>query len=357
MISRFYILGSTTERPQSRRTIFTDGAPDATFRPGVDMELSHWIPNRTPACYQADTSTEICMRFVESKDPGEWDLAVNNHVDVDGILAVFTLVYSETALAHRQTIIQAAEMGDFSGWGEEPAQRLFQGLTILMDDIKAAGMDTQHIYEACFQRAKELLAGTDIQDPRIEAGVRALQASTQRIMSGQVERQELHARFVRYTIPAELTAASLARALNVPAFNEEIRDDMWLHPQARNRLDREKVQLVAAQTDEGWYYDVWYPGYMWADTPHSWRAPGFTFSGSTNGYRYAHAPLEEAVHTLQKEETAEGIWTLAQQLSPFTSVAGRNFPVILSFLDSKNEPAVSRLAPERVASLLAASFL
>ncbi|MFT9847041.1 DUF6687 family protein [Aneurinibacillus sp. REN35] len=356
MISNFYILGSTAKRPASQRTIFTDGAPDATFRPGVDMELSHWIPNDTPTQYKADTSTEICMRFAESNTSKGWDLAINNHLDVDGVLAVFTLVHSQIALTHRQTVIQAAEIGDFSGWGEESAQILFQGLTILMNDLKASGEDTQRIYEACFIRAQELLAGKEIEEPRIQAGLRALHDSINRIASGCIERQELHSRFVHYHIPADLTVVSLAKTVEVPAFNAEVQDNMWLHPQARNRLDREKVHLVSAQVQEGWYYDVWYPGYMWADTPNSWRAPGFAFNGSTNGYRYAYAPLEDAVRTLQAEETADGIWTLAQELSPFSSVAGRNFPIVLSFLTSKNEPVASKLAPDRVASVLAAAF-
>jgi hypothetical protein len=56
-------------------------------------------------------------------------VAVNNHVDVDGILSVYVLVHGNHALAHRPAIIEAAEMGDFWGWGGVPAQRVFQGIT------------------------------------------------------------------------------------------------------------------------------------------------------------------------------------------------------------------------------------
>ena len=36
-------------------------------------------------------------------------------------LSVYALVHSEHALAHRQTLIEAAEMGDFWGWGAAAA--------------------------------------------------------------------------------------------------------------------------------------------------------------------------------------------------------------------------------------------
>ena len=35
------------------------------------------------------------------------------------------LVQGEAALVHRRTLVQAAEMGDFWAWGDEPAQALF----------------------------------------------------------------------------------------------------------------------------------------------------------------------------------------------------------------------------------------
>jgi len=39
------------ERPESRRTVFADGTSESGFREGTDVELSHWIPNRTPPRY------------------------------------------------------------------------------------------------------------------------------------------------------------------------------------------------------------------------------------------------------------------------------------------------------------------
>jgi hypothetical protein len=195
MIPNFYIIGSKTERPDSRKTIFTDGSPDDTFRINTDIELSHWIPNRTEAKYKADTSTEICMNFILEESPDEWDLAINNHLDVDGILSVFTLVHSDFSIKNRDVIIEAAEMGDFWAWGNTDSQKLFQGLTYFMNELRIDKVDIQDIYS-----------------------------------------------------------------------------------QVRNRLDKEKVQLVSVETKSGWYYDLWYPAYTWADTSNLWRAPGFEFT-------------------------------------------------------------------------------
>ncbi|HEY6510759.1 MAG TPA: DUF6687 family protein, partial [Burkholderiaceae bacterium] len=130
-----HLEGSRRPRPRSDRTIYCDGAHDAAFRPGIDLELSHWVPNLTPARYKADTSTAICLRFVadSSRERG-FELAVNNHVDVDGTLALFVLSQPELALTHRTLLVQVAEMGDFQGWGDPPAQRLYQALVLNLRD-------------------------------------------------------------------------------------------------------------------------------------------------------------------------------------------------------------------------------
>src|ERR1700682_199746 len=113
MIDRFEIIGHNDPRPVAEHILFCDGTGGGLFRAETDIELSHWRPNRTPSEYRAGTSTEICFRFLDNPWPGSWTAAVNNHVDVDGILSVYVLVHSEQALAQRQTIIEAAVMGDF----------------------------------------------------------------------------------------------------------------------------------------------------------------------------------------------------------------------------------------------------
>ncbi len=353
---RFYIVGSALKRPASRRTIFADGDSDSTFRDGLDIELSHWVPNKTPVAYKADTSTGCCMKFVEQQEADDWDLAINNHLDVDGVLSIFTLVNAALARTERQTIVQAAEMGDFWGWGEKPAQVLFQGLTLLMDTLQAQQVDVQEIYERCFDRACELIGDRNDDDAAIRQGLAALGRSLDLVESGDIERRGLHRRFTHFHIPRSIAQESWQLALSVPAFNAPLGEAIPLLPQVRNRHDRDRVQLVSVESVDGWHYDLYYPGYMWADTPEAWRAPGLEFSGSKNGYYYGHPPLDQAVFELEQAEGGAGRWRIADEVTPFSTLAGRGFPVVLSFLDNDDRPARSDLPPRRVASILAAAF-
>ncbi|MFD2169056.1 DUF6687 family protein [Tumebacillus lipolyticus] len=355
MIPNFFIIGSKAGRPSSRRTIFADGSADKTFREGIDLELSHWIPNRTPIEYRADTSTEICLNFVAERSTDGWDLAINNHLDVDGVLSVFSLVHAQFALKHRDTLIKAAEMGDFAGYGERPAQILFQGLTLCMDRLEAEQEDIGTIYERCFEKVFQLIEHPETAS-EVEEGIRRFEASLRRVESGEIKREVVSERLVHYALGAELVERDLQKALCVPDFNEAIGDTMWLLPQVRCKFDPEAVHLVSAQSSGGTYYDLWYPGYMWADTERRWRAPGFTFRGSTNGYYYGYAALESAVVQLQEQEQSEGTWTLVTELSPFSTIKGRKFPIVLSFQDEQGEPVMSSLPPEAVLNLLRSVF-
>ena len=338
------------ERPSSRRTIFADGSPDTDMRDGVDLELSHWFPNRTPEKFAADTSTEICMNFVASED-ADFELVVNNHADVDGVLSVFTLLHPGAALAHRTTIISAAEMGDFWGWGEAAAQVLFQSLTQHIDALTNADADPQIIYERCLAHVDSLIQRAFV-DPNIEETLAPLRRSVDWIVQGRIRREEYHSRFVHYAVPRDLCESRLDSALWIPHFNAMISDECLFWPQARARWDREKVQLVSLETTRGWHYDVWYPAYLWADTPNSWRAPGLDFTGSSNGYKLSYAPLEAAAREFQRRELNDATWPVETDFSPFSSVHGRGYPVVLSVMNL-DRPTPSSLNPDSVADRMA----
>lgn len=344
---KLHILGSAHARPTAARVIFCDGGVDESYRPGVDLELSHWIPNVTPSAFKADTSTETCLRFLDAGAPGRFDLAVNNHLDVDGVLSTFVLLHPELARQHRAVLVQAAEIGDFWGWGGVQAQLLFQALALLMAD--SSGEDVQQVYHRCFERARTVLAGEI--PPTALAGIEALARAVDRIDRGEILRTVMGPRFVGYVIPHGLAAAHSAAALHVPAFNAPLSGAALLPPHARARDDGQRVQLVSVETAGGWFHDLWYPGYAWAETPGRWPAPGLSSLGSSNVHRLDHAPLTAAAAALQARESGAGQWVLATELSPFASIAGRNFPVVLTFL---GEP--SALSPDTVAALLAPAF-
>jgi hypothetical protein len=79
-------------------------------------------------------------------------------------------------------------------------------------------------------------------------------------------------------------------------------------------------------------------------------------AGTSNTHILDHPPLTTATDTLTRCETATGVWTLAQQLTPFTSLGGRTFPVVLSFM-AEGAPAASALPPTVVREQLARAFL
>src|SRR5206468_4962499 len=139
-------------------------------------------------------------------------------------------------------------------------------------------------------------------------------------------------------------------------FNAAISDHCLLWPQARARWDRDKVSLVSVEAPGGWYYDVWYPSYSWADTPNSWRAPGLNSTDQSNGFRLSYAPLEAAARELQRREPKDARWRIDTDFSPFSSVPGRGYPVVLSVVNPERATR-SAVDPGFVADRLARVFL
>jgi hypothetical protein len=352
-IRALHITGSRAPRPPAARVIFCDGGVDATYRDGVDLELSHWIPNATPAQYKASTSTEICIRFAESGAAPEYDLVINNHVDVDGVLSTFALLFPEVALRHRTTLVQAAEIGDFWGWGELEAQHLFQALACLTVTLRERAVDPLEMYRLCYERVHAALDGARFDD--CGDGLAAFHDCVRRVETGAIARTVLDARVVHYAIPRSLASGALAAALHIPGFCDPLSRAALLPPQVRAKHDARRVQLVSVETGDGHYYDLWLPGYTWAETVDWWRPPGVTNTGSSNVHELQLAALDELVAELARLETAHGSWALARKFTPFATLAGRGFPVVLSFLRD-GSPAPSALPPDAIASRLVHAF-
>jgi hypothetical protein len=350
-INRFEIVGHNSPRPEAERIIFCDGTGGSIFRPDTDLELSHWRPNRTSPEYRAGTSTEICFRFLDNPPPGTWTVAVNNHVDVDGILSVYVLVHSDHALAHRQTIIEAAEMGDFWGWGEPPAQRVFQGVTRLMNSGEG-----KTVYDEAFRRIPGLIDGTDPEIPHIEESLSPLRQGVAVVEQGQILRREIGPRLVQYVVPLAVAGNDDVRASYSPDFNEAISDKAVLWPQVRARWDAERVCLVSAERKAGWFHDLYFPGYHWADTEGKWLVPGMNYHDGMGSYDLDNPRLVAAVKELQQQETAPGRWGLGGTKLPFGDELQNRFPLVGRFLDERGEPAVSQLSPRQVAEVLNGVF-
>lgn len=350
---RFEILDHGSPRPDLERVIFCDGAGGGIFREGADLDLSHWRPNHTAPEYRAGTSTEICFRFLDRPRAGPWTAAVNNHVDVDGILSVHVLAHPEAALSQRQAIIQAAEMGDFWGWGDPPAQRLFQGLSWMM----ANGGEGRDLYEEAFRRIPGLLAGSDSQTAHLEESLAPLRQGLEWVEKGRISRIERAARFSQYVIPrsiaAEIEGDFASLFTYSPEFNEPITAKAMFWPHARARWDRERMGLVSVEMDGGWIHDLWAPGYLWADTEGLWRPHGFDYGGGMSAYAQTYQPLLDAFASLGRLETEPGSWSLGGTPTPLGSILLEKFPLVGRFSNSDGDPTPSGLSPERVANELA----
>jgi hypothetical protein len=356
-VPRFHILGSSTPAPPSERTLYVDGsAPASAFRPDTDLELSHWVPTMTPVRWAADTSTEICLRFLVDPpaDVDGYDMAVNNHVDVDGILSLFCLVHPEVALAHRDVVVGAAEIGDLAAGGGRDAFVLAQELTLAMGGFGGPGRDPRDTYASAFALALAVLAGTHAETPSVTAAWDLLEDQASRL-GGSVAVEEVGPRLVSYVLP-RLDGADLDAGLRVPPFNAVVDGSVWLWPHVRNRAHGQAAHLVSVPLDDGWVHDLWLPGYVWAHTPDRWRPTVLEGTGSSNTWRIRPEPLGEAIATLQADEQRPGTWVRAESIDPFAAVPGRAFPVIVSFLDDGSRPMASSHPPEHVAERLAPAF-
>jgi hypothetical protein len=349
LVQRFAVLGFDAARPEGERIIFCDGAGGRLFHEDTDLELSHWRPNRTPVEYRAATSTEICFRFLDAPRVGGWTVAVNNHLDVDGILSVYTLVHRDQALSRRTELIQAAEMGDFWEWGDPPAQRVFQGLTQLIHQEQEMGLDATTIYANAFTSIPHLLEGADPAGRLIDASLAPLRHGVDLVEQGKIVRSLLSERLAHYVVPVGVVGDDPDRALYIPGFNEEISDAALLWPHVRARWDAERVCLVSVESPGGWFHGLWMPGYLWADTAGRWRTPGVEFHDGMEGYEVIHPPLVRAWQDLQMHETARGVWSLANQAFAFQADLQDRFPLTGRFVDDAGRWAPSRLSPHQVA--------
>ncbi|MES1213272.1 MAG: DUF6687 family protein [Singulisphaera sp.] len=356
MIERFLILDHEPPSPNSEPLIFCDGAGGDAFRPEQDLDLSHWRPNRTPRQYRAGTSTEICFHFLDAPLPGPWTLAVNNHLDIDGLLSVYALVHSKHAQENRTAIIQAAEMGDFWGWGEASAQRLFQGLTQLMNAGRSAGQPLQAIYDEAFRRVPALLDGSDPDVDSLERSLEPLRQGVQSIAVGAISRRPISERLTHYLIPQSVVGDRWDQINYVPKFNEIISPRALLWPQARAKWDEQRLCLVSALSRDGWRHDLWFPGYLWADTENRWVIPGLNYRDGMESYDVAMPRFGQAIEHLNQLEQRCACWATGAAESKFSATIQGQFPLAARTLDAAGVPVASSLEPDLVAATLGKVF-
>jgi hypothetical protein len=341
----FYIRGSQTERPASRVSAYVDGTAGDNYRVGIDVELSHWLPNKTEDHYKAGTSTEICFRFLKANKTHPYDLVINNHLDIDGLLSVFVLCHPKIAFLYKDALCDAAKTGDFWAWSTGKALKLFQELTLLYQKLENQKTDLQIAYGICFDLVLKILESTED-----KTDVQSLLKSQYFLIEqGKIKRQELCPIFVTYFVPQNLSKGRLQEFLQVPKFNEPLSERLAFWPQVRNCLDAEKIQLVAIESEQGIHYDLWYPGYVWADTHGLWKPAGLIPPKKTEDNHLMMCPrLSKIMLELNEIETGPCSWKLFSGMGLFDKKNPRKFPIVASTLGKENELKESHLSVDTV---------
>jgi hypothetical protein len=142
----------------------------------------------------------------------------------------------------------------------------------------------------------------------------------------------------------------------MPCFNEPISTRLAFWPQVRNRLDGEKIQLVAIETERGTHYDLWYPGYVWADTKGLWRPPGLSLPERAGEFQPLHwLELAKLIQELNLLETKDCEWQLFSGLCFLRQDNPRDLPVVATTLASAHHQ-LSSLSLDKVMSLFKRLF-
>ena len=73
--------------------VVVDGSPNES----TVLTLTHWPGIAQPAGLAADLSAQMAFEFVRSGEPVDADVVTNNHLDQDGLVAMYALVAPEDA--------------------------------------------------------------------------------------------------------------------------------------------------------------------------------------------------------------------------------------------------------------------
>ena len=137
---------------------------------GGAATYSHWLAAvPCPPELAADTSTG--MALLAAQDPKRWlnDFAVacTDHLDADGALALAVACRPEVARDHADTLLGAAEAGDFQAWPSASGFRLLLRIHQVLRHEQSAGVGwPQRAADAVVARFPELI--TEAAQPDVE---------------------------------------------------------------------------------------------------------------------------------------------------------------------------------------------
>jgi hypothetical protein len=284
--------------------------------------LSHHPGNRTPAGYRADTATEMALRL--AADPGREEFlsrvrfVSNNHLDTDGLLAVWAVLNPEEALRHRRFLVDAARAGDFGTFTSADAVKFDRVVAAWWDPERsslgrrlagAGASERQRIaHEDLLPRLPDLFYRVNAHRRIWEEEFQTIVHSFQRVRDGA-------ARIREYP----------ASCLSVIETEED------LEPMARFDSCRFHRVLTACRDGRGYLYRLEHHVFSWFDTVTPPR-----------GGRTDLTPL--ALRLNEMEPAREGRWTYT---------GNQDMAARLFLADGSGEAMASGLPLRRVEGFLA----
>ena len=109
--------------------VVVDGSPNE----GTVLTLTHWPGIAQPVGLAADLSAQMAFRFVRSGVSAAADVVTNNHLDQDGLVAMYALVEPAEALKHQELLIDVAAAGDFGTYRYRQAARASMAIATYAD--------------------------------------------------------------------------------------------------------------------------------------------------------------------------------------------------------------------------------
>ncbi len=264
------------------------------------------------------------------------ELVTNNHFDTDGVLSVWTVLTGARALELREKLIATAEVGDFSEFPNESAVRA----SIVIQGSDQAGAS----YETGSPLARRL-AGEEVKDdarayelvlPEVERVLTNIEAYEPLWRKGWEQIATALESFERGTSVVQESAQA---GLSLVTMGPDAFGNSGFDPNRHSisytvisRYARGQLFIIATPFTDGWYYQIDYPYYSWAETIIRPRIP--------------RHDLEELLASLNKVERGQGRWRKDDR--EMTSAA--------KVVDHTGKHAGSILNPEDVLKLFEERF-
>jgi len=289
---------------------------------------SHWPDApELPTAWRADTSTGQVLRIL-AQDPQQcaaFSWVANDHLDVDGVLAVACACRGTDILPYAAVLEAAAECGDFTAWVDESAIRLCWHLhQIIGQEQAAAGTWQNRCLERITRTLPEIIDASGKADRQRDAAWQCVSAARARVQARSGVTVEHLGDVVSVIWQRGEYGHAWDAFLGVPSH-----DDMPTLALAGHWPDT-CFRLAGEHSPAGTVYVLDAPGHSWAATV---RRP-----------RVRWPDLGRAAHRLQAVETAACRWVTRPQAAQISFVGQ------LATVDANGQPAASALPLATVAA-------